>query len=297
VRWDSFYTFLINILKRTIKKVSRETLYSNCQVILRLHQARQRHQTSRHQDKLHEDYLGETDSEEDSDGQEGSYTLNVNDGLEHYLDEYDYQGKRRRDNTMLQARRSLGITDPRDMIYAHVGFASDGRKFVVDYSKTCAQVFEKFALYIAKNEGLYILMYNIGEGKSPSRPRGLPSWVPDWTEPQLQVFRGWLHIISSGAPDVARIFRQRWQFYQRHLFIRKPSILVIFPFETDTVVSNSSVLSVQDIPLNVREAMSARLTERDRLLYRGVLDGPSEDLKDGNIKLLSNALGIWRSIV
>jgi hypothetical protein len=44
---------------------------------------------------------------------------------------------------LVSARRGLSVTDPRDMVFAHVGFASDrGKEGVeVDYSKTCKQVY------------------------------------------------------------------------------------------------------------------------------------------------------------
>jgi hypothetical protein len=312
----------MNLLKRGIKvgsKTSLETPYSDTQVVLRMQQARGKHQNPGHQDELRNDYLEETDRnegqladsihdnvylQEDNDDEEDDYTVEVDDGLEHDLDPYDGPRERRKDNTMLellQARRSLGVTNPRDMIYAHVGLASDGQKQVVDYSKTCAYIFEKFARYIAKKEGLYILIYNIGEGKSPSRPSGLPSWVPDWTEPRFQVFRGWLHNLRNTDWELARKIQRAWRIFRCHLLIRNPSILIIFSFEIDTVVSASSVLSVQDIPLNVRETMSARLTELDRGLRRsGEYDpefGQREALEDARAKLVSDVWEIWRSVV
>jgi hypothetical protein len=42
----------------------------------------------------------------------------------------------------------LGVTDPRDMVLAHAGFASDGEKIKVDFSKTCNEVYEDIAWYI-----------------------------------------------------------------------------------------------------------------------------------------------------
>jgi hypothetical protein len=49
---------------------------------------------------------------------------------------------------LIQRRRVLGVTDPRDMVLAHAGFASDGEKIKVDFSKTCNEVYEDIAWYI-----------------------------------------------------------------------------------------------------------------------------------------------------
>jgi hypothetical protein len=51
---------------------------------------------------------------------------------------------------ILQARRGFGVTDPRDMIFAHVGFTADGQHedLAVDYSKSTVQVYKSSALYI-----------------------------------------------------------------------------------------------------------------------------------------------------
>jgi hypothetical protein len=43
--------------------------------------------------------------------------------------------------SLLLARRGLGVTDPMDIVSAHLGFATDGQKFVAEYTKTGAQVY------------------------------------------------------------------------------------------------------------------------------------------------------------
>jgi hypothetical protein len=42
------------------------------------------------------------------------------------------------------------VSDPRDLVFAHIGFAADGDVFVVDDSKTFAQVFTDFATHTAE---------------------------------------------------------------------------------------------------------------------------------------------------
>jgi hypothetical protein len=41
-----------------------------------------------------------------------------------------------------EARRGLDVTDTRHIVFAHLGFVTDGQKFVDEYAKTCAQVYE-----------------------------------------------------------------------------------------------------------------------------------------------------------
>jgi hypothetical protein len=59
---------------------------------------------------------------------------------------------------LVQARRTLGVSDPRDMVFAYIGFAADGDVFVVDYSKTFAQVFTDFATHMAERHGFVTLL-------------------------------------------------------------------------------------------------------------------------------------------
>jgi hypothetical protein len=85
---------------------------------------------------------------------------------------------------ILTSRRGLGVSDARDMIYAHIGLASDRSlgqpMFEVDYSKSASQVYTEVARYhLRKNKNYGIL--NHMEDVDPSKRRyGLPSWVPDW---------------------------------------------------------------------------------------------------------------------
>jgi len=72
------------------------------------------------------------------------------------------------------------------MVYTHAGFAVDGHMITVDYSKTCAEIYVDFACSILNSEGLRALFHLFGGGTSPKQPERLPSWVPDWTEPEAQ---------------------------------------------------------------------------------------------------------------
>ncbi|KAK1758750.1 heterokaryon incompatibility protein-domain-containing protein [Echria macrotheca] len=93
---------------------------------------------------------------------------------------------------LLQARRGMGATDPRDMIFAHLGIASlppgHAPYPVVDYTKSVSEVYLDVALYLLATppedmRNLKTLFEHL-----PARIQyslGIPSWVPDWRLPGI----------------------------------------------------------------------------------------------------------------
>jgi hypothetical protein len=86
---------------------------------------------------------------------------------------------------VLVLRRGLGVSDARDMIYAHLGIVSDSLsghlELKVDYSKSCPELFTDATRYFLKRyKDLRILSY-IEDVNPQKRRQNLPSWVPDWT--------------------------------------------------------------------------------------------------------------------
>jgi hypothetical protein len=90
---------------------------------------------------------------------------------------------------ILASRRGLGATDPRDIIFGHLGVATlpasskirSYRLTAPDYRKDTLQVFNEFAhdILIWSN-GFEILSY-VEDIDPTQRRRGLASWAPDWT--------------------------------------------------------------------------------------------------------------------
>ncbi|KAK0657880.1 heterokaryon incompatibility protein-domain-containing protein, partial [Cercophora newfieldiana] len=110
---------------------------------------------------------------------------------------------------LLQARRGMGATDPRDIIFGHLGIASlppGHRPYIeVDYSKSVMELYVSVALYILKTPGrnlgsLAVLFEQLHGPVPPNWTTALPSWVPDWRLPQglHSGFHGKLQI----APEV-----------------------------------------------------------------------------------------------
>ncbi|KAK3332738.1 heterokaryon incompatibility protein-domain-containing protein, partial [Cercophora scortea] len=93
---------------------------------------------------------------------------------------------------LLRARRGMGASDPRDVVYAHLGVASsaDGwsRNVCIDYNQPLAHVYTSAARYIlslfpvgGRADGIDVLMDCLEDVDLDTERQGLPSWVPDWT--------------------------------------------------------------------------------------------------------------------
>ncbi|KAK4229320.1 heterokaryon incompatibility protein-domain-containing protein [Podospora fimiseda] len=122
-------------------------------------------------------------------------------------------GAKRRLLDLLQSRRGMDVTDPRDVVFAHLGIAApeDWKPFFqVDYSKTLGEVYTAVARYIASTyslsnksqsryyggsnwgvNGFEILLDNLDDRALASRRQGLPSWAPDWSLPRRP--KTWRH--------------------------------------------------------------------------------------------------------
>ncbi|OCL14347.1 hypothetical protein AOQ84DRAFT_371366 [Glonium stellatum] len=72
--------------------------------------------------------------------------------------------------SLLQARRGSAASDPRDMVFAHVGFATDTKcsDIRVDYSKITVEVFTDCARYLAKKNGFITIAACISDGVTSS---------------------------------------------------------------------------------------------------------------------------------
>jgi hypothetical protein len=113
-------------------------------------------------------------------------------------------------STVLSSRRGLGVSDLRDMIYAHLAVAGSqsvtdawGRRVatpVVDYSKSVTDVFVEAASYMF-NDSIDTELLRGVEAREPfRRMEGLPSWVPDWSLGQSSL----LYPLSTANPYLIR---------------------------------------------------------------------------------------------
>ncbi|EPE31133.1 hypothetical protein GLAREA_04100 [Glarea lozoyensis ATCC 20868] len=85
---------------------------------------------------------------------------------------------------LTHARRGLGATDPRDLIFANIGVANDGKQIPlkVDYTSDCVQVYQDFARYQIMYGNGYEVFSCLSGRRCGKLAESLPSWVPDWTD-------------------------------------------------------------------------------------------------------------------
>jgi hypothetical protein len=153
--------------------------------------------------------------------------------------------------TLLLSRRGFSATDPRDMIFSHVGFAFDGKHelFAVDYSKTTFEIFESAAKYIAHHHGILTLLHCRGADACSESLKDLPSWVPDWTSNISQY-----NLSSALNPNYPRI---------PIIHHDQSGVLGFIVDAVDTILFISPTLSERQLPLGIRHRISTKLRVLD----------------------------------
>lgn len=161
---------------------------------------------------------------------------------------------------LLIARRGLGATDARDMIFAHMSTASDleeVEKYVkVDYEKSCEIIYENVARYLLDHVEPYgpeIFFQHIDDEEPDSRRKGLASWAPDW---------------SIGGPLLEPMSRDNTASGHRHLIAKEhyvwvgtPWLLAFIGYEFDVV---------KDVSITLPHP--ACLQPQDRTVYQTTVD-------------------------
>lgn len=190
--------------------------------------------------------------------------------------------------TLLLRRRGFGATDPRDMIFSHVGFAFDGKHelFAVDYSKTTFDVFESVAKYIAQYYGVANLLHCRGADACSESLKDLPSWVPDWTS-KISGYN-LSNALSLNNPRIPIIHHD------------KPGVLGCIVDEVDTILFISSTLSERQLPFRVRHRISTKLAALNVMLTdEGEVKMLPEVRKRGQVldELWSEACQAWSCLI
>ncbi|KAG8528425.1 uncharacterized protein KY384_007343 [Bacidia gigantensis] len=125
--------------------------------------------------------------------------------------------KRPKLGDLVATHKGFGAADPRDMIYAFLGVASEvlDPDLAIDYKKSCVDLYIDFACCAIRYHDYSRLLSLVSESLSnQQRMPDLPSWVPDWSS-------------SSGQNSTEYISRkalgsQNWEHY---VAIREPPVL------------------------------------------------------------------------
>jgi hypothetical protein len=90
---------------------------------------------------------------------------------------------------LLDSRRGLGVTDPRDMIYGHLGVLGMKKPdnkldsiIRVYYNQTVSELFTQVALYTISARKGFDIFFHVADIPIEKRTQ-FPTWVPDWTYP------------------------------------------------------------------------------------------------------------------
>lgn len=156
---------------------------------------------------------------------------------------------------VVAARQGSGASDPRDMIYAFLGFASEAldQDLAIDYGKPCVDIYIDFARYAIKEYDNPKLLSFVSELPSDQRVKGLPSWVPDWSRPP----HGLDNEFSSGR-TVNWKHRQHGPLF---VVIRDPPVLACASRQLDVILSVSDGLSVNCIHSDQRRQFQEELQQ------------------------------------
>lgn len=190
---------------------------------------------------------------------------------------------------LLPVRRELGFTDPRDMIYAHLSFTTEGqyKDLVADYSKTCVQVYEEFAFHEIETSSTCQIISHFGTNDSSRRLEGLVSWAPDWNSLKTTLP---IHVegpVSSALAD----YHDSGFFGYHHTWVQEPCTLLLLGYVVDSVVRFS-------IPLTGLKILPQKHLEfSSRLNYiRGFIDTRSEAAQEAQ-NLYSDIYSAWKELI
>ncbi len=140
---------------------------------------------------------------------------------------------------LLTARRGLGATDPRDFIFAHMFLAADTTTVIryvkVDYTKTCAEVFEDAARFLLEEVGPggSVKFFPHAIRDQLSKIEGLASWAPDWSLP-------YAGLVPMYCENLTR--RLQLNAKLNYVFVSQPLVLAHIGYEADMITDFSFVL-------------------------------------------------------
>ncbi|KAF5542050.1 ankyrin het domain-containing protein [Fusarium mexicanum] len=146
-------------------------------------------------------------------------------------------------STLLSCRRGIGATDPRDIVFGHLGVVSDrdrcDRFISVDYDRDLARVSVDAARYFLDATGIESLLLH-AMNPSPITAPGIPSWCPRWSKPQVL----WENIHKVGNRFGGGDDSSYASFGgTHHVSLSAPPVLAISGFEETRIKTTSHAFS------------------------------------------------------
>ncbi|KAH7168341.1 heterokaryon incompatibility protein-domain-containing protein [Fusarium sp. MPI-SDFR-AT-0072] len=160
-------------------------------------------------------------------------------------------------STLLSCRRGIGATDPRDIVFGHLGVVSDrdrcDRFIKVDYGRDLARVSIDAARYFLDATGIESLLSH-AMNPSPITAPGTPSWCPRWSRSQLS----WetIHKVGrkfGGGDDSSYVSFGG----THHILLSAPPVLAISGFEVTRIKATSHAFSSFDDEARAQEESKA----------------------------------------
>ena len=162
---------------------------------------------------------------------------------------------------IMASRAGLGVSDPRDMVYAHLGLAKHAR-IQVDYTKTIAEVYHDLVMEAINAFGNlrilgFVLDSNLDQrgtltfsqdGITAPSEEKLASWAPNWTVPHARVSYSIMEHVGYG-------FDLPGESSLPSCFLSQPPLLCVKGWvictlsEVGPVLGNIETLRERDVPL------------------------------------------------
>ncbi|KAF5560725.1 beta transducin [Fusarium phyllophilum] len=164
-------------------------------------------------------------------------------------------------STLLSCRRGIGATDPRDIVFGHLGVVSDrhrcDRFIKVDYDKDLARVSVDAARYFLDATSIESLLLH-AMNPSPIAAPGIPSWCSRWSRPQVL----WenIHKVGNrfgGGDDSSYVSFGG----THHMVLSEPPVLAISGFEVTRIKATSHVFSSCGDGIGAQEDSNAMTLE------------------------------------
>jgi hypothetical protein len=155
--WRFLYRIVVAQMRSKDSALNTEGLLQNFELLSEMHRARERHLRD---EGLRSEAWGSEPTHDDAEKTPGLMMLDL-----------------------LRARRGLGVTHPKDMIFAHLGFASDSLDLTtgINYSMDHNVVYNAFARYTIDQGRHRELFDAISSADHSTIRNGLSSWSPDWS--------------------------------------------------------------------------------------------------------------------